>query len=57
MITGNEFDGKYIDLGYQLCDICDDNVHLLQAGFDVDVRKCDRCGCDVADSREFFEGT
>jgi len=41
------------DQGYQVCP-CGDNVHILQAGFEVRHKVCEKCGFSVVDKNEFF---
>jgi len=41
------------DQGYQVCP-CGDNVHILQAGFEVRNIVCEKCGFSVVAKREFF---
>lgn len=39
--------------GYQVCP-CGDNVHMLQAGFEVRHIVCEKCWFSVVDKGEFF---
>ena len=38
--------------GYQFCP-CGDGVHLLEAGFDVEGRQCEKCERFVANIEDF----
>lgn len=42
-----------LEQGYQVCP-CNQNVHILQAGFEVCHKPCHRCGFSVVDKSEFF---
>lgn len=42
-----------LEQGYQVCP-CHQNVHVLQAGFEVRHKPCYRCGFSVVDKSEFF---
>lgn len=44
---------KELEQGYQICP-CNQNVHILQAGFEVLHKPCYRCGFSVVDKSEFF---
>ena len=44
---------KELEQGYQVCP-CNQNVHILQAGFEVRHKPCYRCGFSVVDKSEFF---
>lgn len=41
------------DQGYRVCE-CGHGVHLLQAGFEIDLHSCEQCGEHVADKDEFM---
>lgn len=40
--------------GYKVCE-CGHGVHLLQAGFEIDLHSCEQCGEHVADKDDFFK--
>ena len=48
-----DFKREDIDIGWKLCEECRQGVHLLQAGFEVETFRCQRCYLYVADRSEF----
>lgn len=45
---------KEIKDSYSMCDICDEGIHLHEAGFEVATSSCVQCGQYVASKEEFF---
>lgn len=41
-------------VGHKVCH-CDQGVHLLQAGYEIDLHMCSMCKSMVADKEEFFK--
>jgi len=40
---------------WTVCDVCKEGVHLHEAGFEVELHRCNMCGNHVADRAEFFK--
>lgn len=45
---------RELDQGYKLCE-CGHGVLLLQAGYEVELHKCNQCMSEVADADVFFK--
>ena len=43
------------EIGYELCTQCDSGVFLHEAGFDVAMHPCEKCGRIAAYKYEFFK--
>lgn len=52
MLMSEKERGEYI--GYKVCH-CGQGVHLLQAGYEIDLHMCSMCKSMVADKAEFFK--
>lgn len=40
---------------WTVCDVCKEGIHLHEAGFEVELHRCNMCGNHVADRAEFFK--
>jgi hypothetical protein len=52
MIKISEPTQQELNQGYQICP-CNEGVHLLQSGFDVDLTMCPQCVREIADIDDF----